>query len=235
MTDQPRTAARWRRNAIAATLISATVLTLAVACGGGKGNDSTATPELSPTPGQNIGLQTPIAFSDDTALTRDDLEKRGTGTPGRGPFQGQRLIIPSVGIDAPLVAKSVGSDGVMPNPQGPEEVAWYDFSGWDTLGGIPGGGGNVVLAGHVDYINYGPAVFWKVRDLQPGDIVTIRMQDGTEYNYKIEFSKQAPDDFPDWNDVVSATGDESITLITCTGEFEAGHYNRRQVVWGRRV
>jgi LPXTG-site transpeptidase (sortase) family protein len=226
-----------RRLPIAIAVTAAVVVAmLAAACGGkGSGTPTPSGPTATPTPGQNIGLQTPIAFSADNALTDDDLAKRGTGTPGRGDFTGDRLLVPSVGIDAPIVYKAVGGDGVMPNPKGPEEVAYYDFAQWQTLGGLPGAGGNIVMAGHVDYINYGPAVFWKVRDLQAGDMVTIRMTDGTEYNYKIEFNKQVPGDYPNWNAIVSSTEDESVTLITCTGEFEAGHYNNRQVAWGRRV
>jgi LPXTG-site transpeptidase (sortase) family protein len=123
----------------------------------------------------------------------------------------------------------------MPNPTGPEDVAYYDFSQWPGLGGVPGAGGNVVLAGHVDYINYGPAVFWRLHEMKVGDTVEIRMADGTVATYAIEFNKMIEVGDADWTAIVAATGEESITLITCGGEFEAGHYNNRQIVWGRRV
>jgi LPXTG-site transpeptidase (sortase) family protein len=103
------------------------------------------------------------------------------------------------------------------------------------LGGLPNKGGNVVMAGHVDYINYGPAVFWRLHELEPGDTVEIKLEDGTTVTYKIEFNKQIEAAAADWTPIVQATADESITLITCGGEFEAGHYNNRQIIWGRRV
>jgi len=236
-------AAAWRalaRRALGVTAIAAAVLL--VACSGGKSKPNgtstpgdTATADASPTAGVNIGLKTPIAFSPGDMLTAADLADRGTGVPGRGDFTGDRLLIPKIGIDAPFSDKVVPPDGQMPNPNSWDDVAYYDFSQFSGLGGLPGKGGNIVIAGHVDYIRHGPAVFWRLHELQPGDIVTIRMTDGTEYNYKIEFNKVLDPNAADWTGIVSATADESVTLITCTGVFEAGHYNNRQVAWGRRV
>jgi len=168
-------------------------------------------------------------------LAAGDLAARGTGEAGRGDFGGTRLMIPKIGVDAPFTVKDVGTDGQMPNPNGPEDVAWYDFSQWPGLGGLPGKGGNTVLAGHVDYINYGPAVFWRLQELEVGDTVEIRLSDGTTATYKIEFNKTIEAAAADWTPIVEATADESVTLITCGGEFSAGHYTNRQIIWGRRV
>jgi LPXTG-site transpeptidase (sortase) family protein len=229
-----------RTRALLLALGVAAIVALAVACGGKStagtaGTPTAAAPTVTPTPGQNAGLKTPIALSPGDELTQADLAARGAGVPGRGDFLGDHVVIPSIGVDAPLSPKVVGADGQMPNPDGPEDVAYYDFSAWPNLGGTPGKGGNVVLAGHVDYIRYGPAVFWRLHEISVGDIVTLRMTDGAEVSYKIEFNKHITVGDADWTNIVAATADESITLITCGGEFEAGHYNSRQVVWGRRV
>ena len=218
------------------------VAALFVGCSGGKSKPSrtpaagaSATAAATPTPGVNVGLQTPIVFSAGDMLTSDDLARRGTGVPGRGDFTGARLLIPSIAVDAPFSYKIVPPSGQMPNPNSWDDVAYYDFAQFPDLGGLPGKGGNIVIAGHVDYIRHGPAVFWRLRDLKPGDIVTIRMTDGTVYSYKIEFNKVLDPNTADWSGIVSATADESVTLISCTGVFEAGHYNHREVAWGRRV
>jgi sortase (surface protein transpeptidase) len=68
-----------------------------------------------------------------------------------------------------------------------------------------------------------------------GDRVQIRLKDGTLIEYAIEFNKHIEANAAPWADIVAATGDESITLITCGGEFSAGHYSDRQILWGRRV
>lgn len=233
-----------RHRHVAALVIVAAVAVVAVACGGGSKKSSTPTATKSTTavasPTTEVvhaGLLTPIAISPGDLLTHADLAARGVGTPGRGDFTGDKLVIPKIGVNAPFSYKVVGSNGQMPNPNGPTDVSYYDFSQWPKAGGLPGKGGNVVLAGHVDYIHYGPAVFWRLRELVPGDMITIQMKDGTQYNYKVEFNKQISADATgaDWSDIVSATADESITLITCGGTFEAGHYDHRQIVWGRRV
>ena len=247
--NQPAsTLGRFRRTAaLAAIGVFAAVALVAAACGGGDSGSGTKTPSGSPTkavsktpsvtrtPAGSLGLKTPIAFSEGDLLSEADLLSRGVGEPGRGPFTGAKLIIPKIEIDAEFSTKLVGGDGQMPNPNGPEDVAWYDFADWPGLGGVPLGGGNVVMAGHVDYINYGPAVFWRLSELVPGDEIEIRLQDGTVAKYRVEFNKSVDPGDADWSGLVQATADESITLITCTGEFEAGHYTNRQIVWGRRI
>jgi len=239
------TGANRTRIAVAAIAAVAVAALLAAACGGG-GNakaKQSGTPaatadaaEAAPT-AASAGLKTPIAISPGQILTQEDLAARAAGEPGRGDFTGDRLIIPKIGVDAPFSYKVVANPGgQMPNPDGPTDVAYYDFSQWPLKGGLPGRGGNVVLAGHVDYIRYGPAVFWRLHELEPGDTVTIRLKDGSEVTYQVEFNKVLDSgDAADWDGIVTATADESITLITCSGEFEAGHYNNRQIVWGRKV
>jgi LPXTG-site transpeptidase (sortase) family protein len=218
---------------------------IAMAAGGGGDDDDQAvssptsgassTPEATGTQ-SGEGKKTPIAVSPGDLLTDFDLSQRGAGVPPRGDFTGDRLIIPKIGVDAPFTYKVVPyPNGQMPNPNGPTDVAYYDFSAWAGMGGVPGLGGNVVLAGHVDYINYGPAVFWDLDKLAVGDVVQIRMKDGSVIEYAIEFNKHIGADQAPWEAIVSGTADESITLITCGGEFSAGHYNNRQILWGRRV
>ena len=231
---------------VAVIIVTAVIVAVAMA-GGGSGGDSQAkgktstaaagTPATvaSPTAGANAGLKTPIVVSPGDVLTAADLAARGRGTPGRGDFSGTHLVIPKISVNAPFTVKQVGTDGQMPNPNGPEDVAYYDFSQWNDLGGTPGKGGNVVLAGHVDYIRYGPAVFWRLHELEAGDTIEIQMGNGTSATYKVEFNKQIEASAADWTPIVEATADESITLITCGGEFSAGHYNNRQIIWGRRV
>lgn len=234
---------------LAALAIIGTTIAAAVAvsaCGSGDSKDKTPTGTATkaatktkaagtPTAGSNLGSKTAIAFSEGDFLTVADLSARGVGEAGRGEFNGSRLIIPSIELNAEFSQKAVPTDGQMPNPNGPEDVVWYDFSQWPGLGGIPTKGGNIVMAGHVDYINYGPAVFWRLDELKPGDEIQIQLVDGTTATYRVEFNKVVDPGDADWSGLVQATADESVTLITCSGEFEAGHYSNRQIVWGRRI
>ena len=139
------------------------------------------------------------------------------------------LQVDSVGVDAPIELGAV-VDGAMQDPSGPWVVAWYD-----QLGKV-GEGGNIIMAGHVDYWNVGPAVFWDVRNLPAGDVIRVVGEDGKNYEYAVQWIERyvAAELTPEviQNDIVGDTGEETLTLITCGGTFDpaTGEYNERWVV-----
>jgi len=163
--------------------------------------------------------------------------REGATQTGPGPITGtdMTLSIPSVGVNATIYGRTVGTNGVMGDPGGAWQVIWYDFAqSFVGVGGYPGEpGANVTLAGHVDYIGVGPAVFWSVRDLTPGTIVTVYTSTGA-YNYSITFNDWV-DPSADFSQYVAQNGQDSITLVTCIGAFSGGHYSNRIVVRGVRV
>lgn len=134
------------------------------------------------------------------------------------------LSIPAMNIVAPLVPMGVRPDGYMDLPNSPHEVAWYQFTS------KPGMGGNAVFSAHVDYINYGPAVFWNLGKLQTGDTIMVRLRDGSLINYVVSATSKVPLEQLDVAATISPTSQESITLITCSGEFSLGNYSHRVVV-----
>jgi LPXTG-site transpeptidase (sortase) family protein len=142
-----------------------------------------------------------------------------------------RLRIPRFGLDAPINVREVASDGVMGNPLGPTDVIRYDFRVFPGLGGYPGNGGNTSLAGHVDYRNYGLAVFAPLRNIQVGDRVEYVRGDGRVVVYAVEWIADYPPD-ADWASLVAANCADCLTLITCNGDFNAAarEYSHRRVV-----
>src|SRR3990172_427246 len=149
--------------------------------------------------------------------------------PSEAPIA--RLAIPRFEVDAPVVVRGVDANGIMETPDGPEDVAWYDFTA------KPGFGSNAVFSGHVDYINYGPAVFWNLKDLNPGDGIEVRLEDGTVYRYSVEQREQVYADEADVGKIVGPTPTEIITLITCGGTFDTstGQYDQRVIVRAQRI
>ncbi|HLB22682.1 MAG TPA: class F sortase [Dehalococcoidia bacterium] len=207
---------------------------------------ATPQPTATPTPEPvSAGLQDSGSYEYSSSDSTGGGGGGGGGVPlregatqtGPGPITGtdMTLSIPSVGVNATIYSRTVGTNGQMGDPGGPWQVIWYDFApSFIGVGGYPGEpGANVVLAGHVDYIGVGPAVFWSIRDLVPGTIVTVYSSTGT-YNYSIQYNEWV-DPNADFSQYVAQNGQESITLVTCIGSFSGGHYSNRIVVRGVRV
>src|SRR5690606_8867208 len=132
---------------------------------------------------------------------------------------GDRLVMAKYGIDAPLSYKTVGANGVMPNPNGPDDVAYYNFSAWPGKGGAPGEGGNTVLAGHVDSgrepCKNGTvpppcqAVFWDIGKFAIGDEIELHVG-GAVYRYRVTSNESVHAQTGPWDQIVAATARESI-------------------------
>ncbi len=201
--------------------------------GGGAPTGGGTSPDYNNVQGGGTGAAPPAPDVPSGGAQRaDDGELTG---PGPAEGTNWTLVIPSIGVNASVESRTVGSDGTMGNPTGAFAVMWYDFSqSWVGVGGVPGQpGANAVFAGHVDYIHVGPAVFWSIRDLQPGDIVTAYTDHGS-FNYSVQWGQWA-DPEADFSAYVGQTGQESITLVTCIGSFSGGHYSNRYIVRGVRV
>jgi hypothetical protein len=139
------------------------------------------------------------------------------------------LAIESAGIDAGIESLRV-VDGAMQDPTGPWVVAWYENLG--SLGKI----GNVVMAGHIDYWNVGPAVFYNLSTLQPGDPIVVTGDDGKTYPFAVAWVRQYNSESIPLDEVTGPTAEQSLTLITCGGAFDYtnGHYLQRTVVRANR-
>lgn len=143
----------------------------------------------------------------------------------------ERLVIPAAKVDAPIVIKGVDGSGVMEAPDNAVDVAWYDFTA------RPGAGSNAVFSGHVDYVNVGPAVFWNMKGLQPGDRVQIRYADGLSLEYAVTAVNAFDAASAPIDQIVGPTPKDSLTFITCAGTFNRStrQYDQRLVVRAERV
>lgn len=124
-----------------------------------------------------------------------------------------RLRIPAIGVDTALTRLGVDGTGALVPP------AEFDRAGWFTGGPAPGDVGPAVLAGHVDS-RTGPAVFWRLRDLRPGQEVEVDRADGTAVRFTVTgVTRSAKADFPT-EAVFGPTPRAELRLVTCGGEFD---------------
>jgi LPXTG-site transpeptidase (sortase) family protein len=142
-----------------------------------------------------------------------------------------RLTLPSIGVNADVVVVGVDPDGTMQTPRGPRDVGWYSFSA------RPGQAGNIVMTGHVDYINYGRAVFGRLDELREGDEAVVTLGDGASFQYRVSTVRSYDEATAPVSEIVGPTPVETLTLITCTGVFDRPlrTYDRRLVVQAQRV
>jgi sortase (surface protein transpeptidase) len=153
------------------------------------------------------------------------------GRPDGGitPESGSRLMIAKIGVSAPISVKGVSANGVMQDPNGAWDVAWYNFSAGP-------GAGNAVFAGHVDYAGVGPAVFWGLSALGDGDTIVFR-GGGAEIVYRVAWNRLYAGGAAPIAEIVGQNGQDAITLITCGGAWNAAarDYSHRRVVRAIRV
>jgi sortase (surface protein transpeptidase) len=159
-----------------------------------------------------------------------DENKAPTATPndaGAGPqstFAAHSIVIPSIGVDAPLTPETLTVGQALPSPNGNDDVALYDFSAIPGLGGLPGRGGNIVLSGRsISDVGCGslpapcPAVFVLLFKVAAGDPVTINWQ-GQEYDYQVvAVCNVAVADFGDT--LYHTTTNEQVTMLTGAGSL----------------
>lgn len=133
------------------------------------------------------------------------------------PDRPRYLTIEKLGINkARILPMGVNSKGELATPNNIFDVGWYEASG------KPGQGGTMIIDGH----NGGPhvlGVFKNLPDLVEGDVIEIERGDGVVYKYSVVESKAVPLSESDAYMSTAAKspekGKESVTLISCTGEW----------------
>ena len=150
------------------------------------------------------------------------LSAAGTTGPGRAWWLSLRrstpvsIEIPAIGVHSVLLSLGVKRDGTMQVPplhRTPNAAGWYRYSV------TPGQIGTSVIAGHVDSTQ-GPAVFFRLGALRPGDLINVRLADGVTGVFRVTGVRQyAKSKFPA-KTLYRATRFAGLRLITCGGAFD---------------
>jgi hypothetical protein len=146
------------------------------------------------------------------------------------PARPVSLSIPSIAVRTRLTRLGLQSDGSVEVPADP------DLAGWFQRGPPPGSPGSSVILGHVDSTS-GPAVFYRLRELQPGDRLAVALDDGTTVSFRVHsITTYANEDFPAQK-VYGRQGRSQLNLVTCGGAYDSseGGYQSNVVVNARRV
>ncbi|CAM5710319.1 Secreted protein OS=Streptomyces glaucescens OX=1907 GN=SGLAU_12915 PE=4 SV=1 [Streptomyces glaucescens] len=143
-----------------------------------------------------------------------------SGCPARSPLGEalpQRLDIPGLGIQAPVVARGLDSRGAVDPPpyDQPGVVGWY------AAGAAPGAAGTALLVGHVD-TETRPAVFYKLSALRAGQTIRVVRDDGKVAEFTVDDIQVLTRDRFDARQAYGPRheGRAELRLITCGGSFD---------------
>ncbi|ANS65485.1 secreted protein [Streptomyces lincolnensis] len=129
----------------------------------------------------------------------------------------QRLDIPDLGVQAPVVARGLDGQGAIDPPP-------YDQAGvvgWYAAGATPGAAGTALMVGHVD-TETRPAVFYKISAMKPGETVRVIRDDGRVAEFTVDDVQVLTRDRFDARQAYGPreTGRAELRLITCGGTFD---------------
>ena len=186
-----------------------------------------------------VGGGTAVGVALATQVHAPQPSLAAAGNIGPPPFRAHGLSlsrsvpvsvdIPAIGVNSRLLHLGVDADGVIAVPSldtEANEAAWFKYSA------TPGQIGASVIEGHLDSLG-GPAVFFRLGALRPGDTVDVSLADGVTAVFRITGVRQyRKTNFPA-KAIYGATDYAALRLITCGGTFDyaTGHYLSSTVVF----
>lgn len=143
------------------------------------------------------------------------------------PVPPVRIVIPELGVDAPVDAVGVYQDGSVEIPEDVARVGWYRF-GADPASGS----GSTVIVGHRDGFDQGAGAFYSISALEPGDEVELQLSDGSTRQYEVVAREAVAKEVLPSDDIFDEGGPERLTLVSCVGYFdrENGGYQENVIV-----
>ncbi|QQG44245.1 MAG: class F sortase [Candidatus Roizmanbacteria bacterium] len=136
------------------------------------------------------------------------------------------IEIPKINVIAAVEPVGLDAAGNMDVPKNVYNVAWYQ------LGPPPGAKGSAVVAGHYDSLT-GPAIFFNLSNLEPGDEITVVDENNVRRLFTVEKKEVYADaDFP-INEVFAKVDKARLNLVSCRGKFDKvkREYPERVVVY----
>ena len=137
-----------------------------------------------------------------------------------------RIQIPAIATSAPVDPLGLNRDGTLEVPSDFARAGWY------TGRPPPGATGPAIIVAHVDSKS-GPAVFRRLRDLKPGDEVTVTRADRSVVIFAVDRVETHPKNAFPTSAVYDPTPGATLRLITCGGSFDhkAGHYRENVIAF----
>jgi hypothetical protein len=126
-----------------------------------------------------------------------------------------RLVVPDVGIDAPVDSVGITPDGSLQLPDDVRRVGWYRF------GPLPGQSrGSAVLAGHVDSWDQGLGALGRLRSVEPGQRIAVTDGAGQTTRWRVLTRQLIVKQQLPLAELFDRSGPPRLVLLTCGGPFD---------------
>jgi Sortase domain len=161
------------------------------------------------------------------------MARGAIGPDGHGPSLPRSMPvsvdIPAIGVTSKLLHLGLNPDGTIQVPSlvtSAGEAAWYKYSA------TPGQIGVSLIEGHVDSYQ-GPAVFYRLGALRPGDTIDVTLADGITAIFRVTGVRAYLKSNYPADAIYGTTNYAALRLITCGGVFDyaTGHYLGSTVVF----
>ena len=183
-----------------------------------------AVPTTTPSPGR------PTARATRQSHARASVSLARSGKPrALPPSTPTSVVVPAIGISSAVSQLGLNADGTIQVPP----LTRNSPVGWYRLSPTPGEIGTSIMLGHIDSAAYGPAVFFRLAALRPGDEIDVHRADGSTAVFRVDRVAEYPKtQFPSQL-VYGTTSYPSLRLITCGGSFDpaARSYRDNTVVY----
>ncbi|WBB71702.1 class F sortase [Micromonospora sp. WMMD1128] len=128
-----------------------------------------------------------------------------------------RLSVPAIKVAAPITPVGQARDGSVDVPP----LTETDQTGWYDRGAVPGEPGRAIIVGHVD-TKSGPAVFYRLRQLKPGDRIQVTRADRSVVTFTVDSVEYFDKAKLPAARVYGDSGPAELRLITCGGTWLGG-------------
>jgi sortase (surface protein transpeptidase) len=145
------------------------------------------------------------------------------------PHDPKFISIPGINLsDVPVVRLGLLPGGAIATPDSIYKAGWYQGSS------LPGQSGAMFIYGHVSSWT-ADGVFYNLKKLSPGNMVTITRGDNKIYSYRVVAIKTYPYNNVDMRSVLSAINPKipGLNLMTCSGKVITGtsEFSKRLVIF----
>lgn len=180
-------------------------------------------------PAPTVGSTAASALASPSATATDGVPVQAGALPSTASaVPPKQLKIERLGLTARVDAVGIdAATGDFAVPPSIDKVGWYQFGP-----GLEATAGSIVIAGHVDSAEQGKGAFFRLRELSPGDAMTVTGSDGVSRTFTVVAREIFAKTAVPLERYFARDGAPRLTLITCGGPFDAKtrHYRDNVVI-----